>query len=216
MRTGSIVRPPRRRARRYPRALEFLPHFRMPVRADSPYGMAPKDLAFAASVLTRHPVTAARKAPRLCPGHRLSNGWRCRPDTFSEPYRSFETNRVFPNRIRGVNRLTAAIATTCAGSQRLPVFTFGTNDGAPLQNSKTLAWPGAIRYRSDVAAASRSFSRPHRVFKPQLHAHSCLVALGLPPIRPGNRRFLWGATFGRSTGATSLTLRYGTHGTLGR
>ena len=144
MRTGSIVRPPRRRARRYPRALEFLPHFRMPVRADSPYGMAPKDLAFAASVLTRHPVTAARKAPRLCPGHRLSNGWRCRPDTFSEPYRSFETNRVFPNRIRGVNRLTAAIATTCAGSQRLPVFTFGTNDGAPLQNSKTLAWPGAM------------------------------------------------------------------------
>ena len=90
------------------------------------------------------PVTAARKAPRLCPGHRLSNGWRCRPDTFSEPYRSFETNRVFPNRIRGVNRLTAAIATTCAGSQRLPVFTFGTNDGAPLQNSKTLAWPGAM------------------------------------------------------------------------
>jgi hypothetical protein len=64
-----------------------------------------------------------------------------------------------PLRIGAQNLLTA---TTRAGSQRLRVFRFVTNDRASLQNPKTLALPVAIRYRPDVAAASRSFSRPHR------------------------------------------------------
>jgi hypothetical protein len=38
------------------------------------------------------------------------------------------------------NRLTAGTVPTHADSQRLRVFRFGTNGGAPLQNPKTLAF----------------------------------------------------------------------------
>jgi hypothetical protein len=42
------------------------------------------------------------------------------------------------------HRLTVGPAHTSAGSQRLRVFRCGTNDSAPLQNSKPLALPVAI------------------------------------------------------------------------
>jgi hypothetical protein len=51
-------------------------------------------------------------------------------------------------------------------------FSLRHNGDAPLQNPKTLALPVAIRYRPNVAAASRSFSRPHLSRHCKFIAHS--------------------------------------------
>jgi hypothetical protein len=64
-----------------------------------------------------------------------------RPHRSPTPDRSCLTSHSRPD------RLTTCTATTRAGSQRLLVFRYDTNGGAPLQNPKTLSLPVAIRYR---------------------------------------------------------------------
>jgi hypothetical protein len=90
------------------------------------------------------PHAAARKAPRLFLAASYPRRWRCRRLHITRGHIAHPNLTVrVPHRIRVQDRLNAGNAPTHAGSQRLRVFRFGTDGGAPLQNPKTLALPVA-------------------------------------------------------------------------
>jgi hypothetical protein len=111
------------------------------------------------------PRAVARKAPRLSSGRGYSRRWRCRRLHITHGHIAHQHLTVnVPHRICVQNRLIVGSATTCAGSQRLRVFRSSTNGGA-FRCKTRRHW--LCRWRSeaanDVAAASRGFSRPHRI-----------------------------------------------------
>ena len=94
--------------------------------------------------LTPLPRAAARKAPRLCSGKGYLIRWRCRRLYITRGHIAHQ-HLIVPVSHRICARLADCRPRNYrTGSQRLRVFRCGTNDSAPLQNSKPLALPVAI------------------------------------------------------------------------